>query len=245
MFKILMVLLALCAFALQGCAMPYVTADREAQNIRLAHAITSDIPITSRATCLKRSLRAKGLDPAGLSILPDKGENITSADVLMTADMPQREFDLEMKRVLNEAGFTVHLGKMALDPRAVRYVLSVNVTAFTPLSSSVTGTEDLDLLLVGVNRERLAAQGAVRATAILYSWNDQKRDYVVWATSQSLARFYLLKDRLSGNGALKTGRATVGGGSERIEVSSVQDASILAIHDVSISAMTKALYIDC
>ena len=239
----LALLVALSSAALQGCATSYQVAQRESQAVREAVALTSGVPVTLRASCINRALVRQGLNPSGLRILPDAGRNITVAPGLIGPDMPQVEFDLETKRFLIETGFTVHLGKAQIDPEKVRYILSVNLTAYTPLSQSVSGVDDLDLLVIGATRDMLVAQGSVRATAVLYLWDGS--DFVGWTSSQAAARFYMVKDRKNFNVALTTGRATAGTGRERIDVSSVQDAAISVVHDAAASAVARALSVNC
>jgi len=238
----LAVLVSLSFTALQGCATSYQSVKREAQAVREAIALTSEIPVTKRATCIRIRLVGQGMDPSRLRVLSDS-KNVTISEVLIAPEMPQINFELETQRVLSETGVTVHLGSVKINPEVVRHKLSVNITSYTPLSESISGVDDLDLMVLGVNRDMLVAKGTVRATAVFSSWDGV--DYTVWTTSQSMARFYQIKGRQSLNLALTTGRATVGTGRERIEVSSVQDAAISVAHDAVVSVVAKALAVNC
>jgi hypothetical protein len=239
----LLVFLALTVTALQGCATAYQDARRESQIVRDLAMVPSDVAVTRRAHCVRRELTQRGADPSRLRLLPDKGQNVSISSMLIGPDTPQIEFDLETKRVLSEAGFGVILALVPSTPDRRPYIVSVNLTAFSPLTQSTSGVDEVDLVFLSFDRDLLVAQGSVRATAVIYAWDGN--DYTVWTTAQSKANFYQIKNRRNLNVALTTGRATAGTGRERIEVASVQDAGIVVVHDAVISAISKALVVNC
>lgn len=235
--------LAVVISPLYGCATAYEEARREIPVARVHTRVPSDIAMTPRAQCIQRELVARGADPSRLRVAIDKSESVVSAQQNITSDGPQLEFSLESKRVVHESGFNVVLNSGAVDPKQVPYVVSVNVTAYTPLTRSTSGVDEADLLFLTIDRNLLLAIGAVRATALIYAWDGTH--YTVWSTAQSKANFYQVKDRRNLNAALRTGRATGGQGREEIEVSSVQDAGIAVVHHAIISAFSNALALNC
>lgn len=239
----MLVFLALTIPALQGCATAYQDARRESQIVRDLAMVPSDVAVTRRAHCVRRALIQRGADPSRLRLVPDQGQNVSISSVFIGPDTPQIEFSLETKRVLSEVGFAVILSEGPPTLARRPYIVSVNVTAFTPLTKSTSGVDEIDLVFLSFDRDLLVAQGLVRATAVIYAWDGS--DYTVWATAQSKANFYQIKNRRNLNVALTTGRATAGTGRERIEVGSVQDAGIVVVHDAVISAISTALVVNC
>lgn len=217
----------------------------EAAHTREMALNPTTVGVTRRATCINNELLARGADPSKLRVVVNENFNATVASVLAGPDTPPLNVEHEVRRTLKEIGFkvVVPMQKQPHDPNRWPDIFSVVIASNSPLTQSLSRVEEGDLLFLSIDRDSLVARGTVRVTVEWQKWDGE--DYTVWRSSQAQGNFYMIKDKRTINAALTTGRATIGRGKERVEVNSIQDATLLVVQHAVASTVGGALAVDC
>lgn len=244
---------------LAGCSTGtgHMVAQTEERAVQAAAAITSELPIPSRSECVRQRLYQRKADPSRLTIAVNDFRTRTVGDrggSGVHGHEPQPMLDLAIQDAIGYLGFNVPYDagaavKAAADtsvaPKSFPHgtiLLDGAIVAFSPLTKSVTGRDDADLIVPEWAREKLVARGSVTAIAVLYAPTGDKLS--LWASASSTAIFFQVKNTQKLNMALKTGVAG-GTATETIEVTAVQDVSMMVARDAAVKVIDKALGLNC
>lgn len=230
---------------LQGCGTAYEVAKDEEQRVRRIAASPVQLPTLPRGQCIKKQIADRGGDAAKLFIAVDDMENVTLPPGPSGGSTPQIRFNISVQHALVDLGFTVPWSskRASENPARGKYMMSGGLTAYIPLSFAFTADDNLDLQIIGAEREKVVAAGKTRATATLYAGSAE--EYLSFASAESDMVFFQVKGKDTITVANKSGWITGGTARERIEVMSSQEAAILAVLDAVYSSIAKGLGLTC
>ena len=215
-----------------------VLGDSRGMNVRVV-----EVPPPRRALCVRRALEAKKLDGSKLMVAVLDAKDTSQSDQLAGGggQAPQPGFVQDTVRTVHAMGLTVMMATQGTQPP---YLVSVHLTAFSPVTEMETGKDTGDLGLLTGDQEMFVARGKVAAAASLWARLPDGTP-TVWATSKSEGTFYQHKNKRSFNVMNKSGWLRGGVASESVEVAAVQQTASVVVQDAVAAAFSDALRLNC